>query len=90
MMSEAEAPSAGHNVGGIAGDRLLSIIERHERLDEEVKALRSDQKDLILEAKSSGFDVPALRQVLRLRKMDSDKLQALDDMVELYRKVLGV
>lgn len=89
-MSEATHGEPGHNVGGFAEDRLRSLVERHERLEEEVKALRSDQKDIVLEARSAGFDVPALRQVMRFRKMDADKLQSLDDMVDLYRRVLGV
>lgn len=84
------SPTVGHNVGGVAEDRLRSLVERHERLETEVKALRSDQADILKEAKSAGYDVPALRQVLRFRKMDSDKLQALDDMVELYRRALGM
>lgn len=85
-----DAPKPGHNFGGVAEDRLRSIVDRHERLEEEVKALRSDQKDILQEAKSAGFDLPALRQVIRLRKMEAQKLQDLDNMIDLYRRVLGV
>lgn len=89
-MSEAAHGEPGHNVGGISEDRLRSLVDRHENLDAEIKALRSDQRDIMKEAQSAGFDVGALRQVIRFRKMDADKLRALDDMVDLYRKVLGV
>jgi uncharacterized protein (UPF0335 family) len=53
-------------VGGIAADRLCSIVERIERLEEEKKALSADIKDVYAEAKSAGFDVKALRAVIRL------------------------
>lgn len=89
-------PDIGHNsektpeVGGIAADRLLSIVQRHERLEEEIKALRSDQKDIMQEAKSAGFDPTVLRQVIRLRAMDSDKRDERDHLLELYRRAVGV
>ena len=51
-------------VGGIAVDRLRSIIERVERLEEERKALASDIKDIFAEAKSAGFDVKVVRQII--------------------------
>ena len=49
--------------GGIAADRLRSLVERIERLEEERKALGSDIKDIYAEAKSAGFDVKVLRQL---------------------------
>lgn len=78
------------NVGGIAAERLLSIVERFERIEDEVKALRSDQKDLMQEARSAGFDPAILRQVIRLRAMDSDKRDERDHLLELYRRAVGV
>ena len=45
-------------VGGVAADRLRSLIERIERLEEERKALGSDIKDIYAEAKSAGFKAP--------------------------------
>ena len=49
--------------GGIAADRLRSIIERVERLEEERKALAGDIKDIFSEAKSAGFDVKIIKQM---------------------------
>ena len=88
-MSDNHA-QAGHNVGGVDKGRLLSIVERHERLEEEVKALRSDQSDIMKEAKSAGFDVKILRQVIRLRKLEDNDRQEQDHLMDLYRRALGV
>ena len=58
-------------VGGIAGEKLRSIVERIERLEEEKTTLAEDIREVYAEAKSSGFDGRILRQVIRLRKMDN-------------------
>ena len=55
--------------GGVESTKLKSYIERIERLEEEKKGLSSDITDLFSEAKSNGFDVKTMRQVLKLRKM---------------------
>ena len=55
-------------VGGIAVDRLRSLIERIERLEEEKKAIAGDIRDIFAEAKSAGFDVKIMREILKLRK----------------------
>jgi uncharacterized protein (UPF0335 family) len=82
---------AGHNSGEpVAADRLRSIVERIERLQEERKALSSDIKDIFDEAKSAGFDAKALRQVIRMRTWNADELEAHEHLVDLYRRALGV
>ena len=58
-------------VGGIAADRLRSLIERIERLEEEKAALGSDIRDIYAEAKSAGFDVKIMRAIIKLRKMNA-------------------
>ena len=77
-------------VGGIAADRLRSIIERVERLEEEKKALSSDIKDIFSEAKSAGFDVKIVRQVIRLRKMEPAELEEQETLLEVYKRALGM
>ena len=62
-------------VGGIAADRLRSLIERIERLEEERKALGSDIKDIYAEAKSAGFDVKVMRQLITLRKQEPAEVE---------------
>jgi uncharacterized protein (UPF0335 family) len=78
------------DVGGIAGDRLKSFIERIERLEEEKKALASDIKEVYAEAKGTGFDVKIMRQVIRLRRMDKDDLDEQETLLDVYRRALGM
>ena len=66
----AEKPTTEPETGGIAADRLRSLVDRIERLEEERKALGSDIKDIYAEAKSAGFDVKVLRQLIRIRKQE--------------------
>ena len=62
------------DAGGIGADRLRSFIERIERLEEEKAALTADIREVYAEAKGEGFDSKVMRQVVRLRKMDSGDL----------------
>ena len=78
------------DVGGIAGDRLKSFIERIERLEEERKALSNDIKEVYAEAKGTGFDVKIMRQVIRLRRMDKDDLDEQETLLDIYRRALGM
>ena len=73
-----------------AHGQLKSIVERIERLEEEKKALASDIRDIFAEAKSTGFDVKALRQVLKLRKQDMHERQEQEALVETYINALGM
>jgi uncharacterized protein (UPF0335 family) len=76
--------------GGIAADRLRSIVERIKRLEEERKELGSDIKDIYAEAKSAGLDVKALRAVIGIRKRDSADVEEHELLVNLYRATLGM
>lgn len=77
-------------VGGIAADRLRNIVERIERLEEEKKALTSDIKDIMSEAKSGGFDVKVLRAILRIRKQEPAEVEEHETLLDLYRRALGM
>lgn len=78
------------DVGGIAGDRLKSFVERIERLEEERRALGNDLKEVYAEAKGNGFDTKIMRQVIRLRRMDKDDLDEQETLLDLYRRALGM
>jgi uncharacterized protein (UPF0335 family) len=78
------------DVGGIAGDRLKSFIERIERLEEERKTLSNDIKEVYAEAKGTGFDVKIMRQVIRIRRMDKDDLDEQETLLDIYRRALGM
>lgn len=79
---------AGHNVAG--ADRLRSLVERIERLEEERKALAQDVKDIYAEAKSAGYDTKVLRQVIRLRKQDPDEVAEQAGVRDTYLHALGM
>ncbi|WP_119679214.1 DUF2312 domain-containing protein [Indioceanicola profundi] len=85
----SEAPTTA-DVGGIAGERLRSFIERIERLEEEKKGIQDDIKDIFAEAKGTGFDTKVMRQIIRLRKMEKNDRQELDALLELYMAALGM
>ncbi len=76
--------------GGVAADRLRSIVERIERLEEERKALASDIKDIYSEAKSAGFDIKVLRQLIRIRKQEAAEVEEQETMLDIYRRALGM
>jgi uncharacterized protein (UPF0335 family) len=76
--------------GGIAADRLRSLVDRIERLEEERKALSSDIKDIYAEAKSAGFDVKVLRQLIRVRKQEAAEVEEQETMLDVYRRALGM
>ena len=78
------------NVGGVAGDRLKSFVERIERLEEEKAALTSDLRDVYAEAKGTGFDVKILRQIIRLRKMEDPDRKEQEELLDLYMRALGM
>lgn len=75
-------------VGGVAADRLRSLIERIERLEEEKKGIQGDIRDIFAEAKSAGFDIKAMRTILKLRKMNAADRDEQEVVVETYRKAL--
>jgi uncharacterized protein (UPF0335 family) len=75
---------------GFAKEHLRSFIERIERLEEEKKALADDIKEVYSEAKGTGFDTKVMRQVIRLRKMESADRQEQEAMLDLYLSALGM
>lgn len=86
--AETQEDNASH--GNIAADRLRSIVERIERLEEERKALGSDIKDIYAEAKSAGFDVKVLRQLIRLRKQEPAEVEEQELLLDTYRRAMGM
>ncbi|WP_257165214.1 DUF2312 domain-containing protein [Bradyrhizobium sp. SRS-191] len=73
-----------------AADQLKSIIERIERLEEEKKAISEDIKDVYAESKGNGFDVKALRTIIRMRKQDPSERQEEESILETYMQALGM
>ena len=73
-----------------AKDQLKAFVERIERLEEEKKALSDDIRDVYAEAKGNGYDVKALRTVVRLRKQDKDERAEQEAILETYLQALGM
>ena len=74
----------------IDGAQLLSYIERAEKLNEDAANIAADLKEIMNEAKSAGYDTKMIKQMIKLRKMDKDELDENDELVKLYRRVLGL
>lgn len=75
---------------GSAKDQLRTIVARIERIEEEQSALAVDKKEIYLEAKGNGFDVPALRKIISLRKGDENKRREAEAILTTYMHALGM
>ncbi|MBR0855458.1 DUF2312 domain-containing protein [Bradyrhizobium liaoningense] len=73
-----------------AKDQLKSIVERIERLEEEKKAVSDDIRDVYSEAKGNGYDVKALKAIVRLRKLDPSERAEAETILETYLQALGM
>lgn len=88
--SSALKISAGTTPENFAKERLKTLIERVERLEEEKSELASDIRDVYAEAKSTGFEPKVMRQIIRLRKMDSEARMEQEELLDLYKSSLGM
>ena len=73
-----------------AKDQLHAIVSRIERLEEEKAALSADLREVYAEAKGNGFDVKALRAVVRLRKKDENERREEELILDTYLHALGM
>ena len=74
----------------IDASKLLSYVERVEHLNEEVKALQTDIKEIYDEAKSNGYDVKALKAIIALRKLDDAEREEAETVLDVYKAALGM
>ena len=74
----------------IAADQLRSFIERIERLEEEKAALSSDIREVYAELKATGFEPKTVREIVRLRKLDTNELQEQEALLDTYKSALGM
>ena len=73
---------------GIAGDRIRSLVERIEHIEEEIKALNEGKKEIFAEAKGDGFDVKVLKEIIRLRKQDKNERDEHGSLLDLYLRAM--
>ena len=89
-MPATAAAASSETAHRFAKDQLKAFIERVERLEEEKKALSDDIRDVYAEAKGIGYDVKALRSIVRLRKMDADERKEQETILDTYKVALGM
>ncbi|HMF06007.1 MAG TPA: DUF2312 domain-containing protein [Methylocella sp.] len=75
---------------GIAGQELKQFVERVERLEEDKKAILGDIRDVYAEMKGRGFDVKAVREIVKIRKQDFSQRKEMEAIVELYMSALNM
>lgn len=90
MATTSAAVKDDDTAHSFAKGQLKAIIERIERLEEEKKTISDDIKDVYGEAKGNGFDVKALRTIIRMRKQDVDERQEQETILETYMQALGM
>ena len=86
----ASAAAKQETAHTFAKDQLKSIVERIERLEEEKKSSSDDIREVYAEAKGNGYDVKALRTIVRLRKQDVDERKEEEAVLETYMHALGM
>jgi uncharacterized protein (UPF0335 family) len=74
----------------VAREQLRAFVDRIERLDEERKTITDDIRNVYAESKGNGFDVKALRTIVRMRKEDANKRQKAETILETYMLALGM
>lgn len=79
--------NAGHN---LAADELRINIEKWERLEEEKKGISDDQKDIMTELKGRGFDVPRIKDIIKIRKLKPGEYEEQQMVLETYMASLGM
>ena len=90
MPASAAAEKNQETAHRFAKDQLKAVIERIERLEEEKKTTSDDIREVYAEAKVNGFDVKALRSIVRLRKLDTDERKEQEAVLETYMHALGM
>ena len=83
-------PTDDATTHSFAKDQLKAIVERIERLEEEKKTISDDIKDVYGEAKGNGYDVKALRTIIRMRKQDANERAEQETILDTYLQALGM
>ena len=78
------------DIGGISSNQLRLFIEKVERLEEEKSELMESLREVFSEAKSVGFDVKIMKQIIKLRKMKREDLAEQEELLDLYKAALGM
>ena len=74
----------------VTGEELRQFVERFERLEIEKKDISDQQKEVMAEAKSRGYDTRIMRKIVSLRKRDLEDLAEEEAILSMYKKALGM
>lgn len=85
-MAEPQEERPTSNAGAV----IKSTIERIEHLNEEIKVLNDDKRDIFAEAKGNGLDVKAIKTIISLRRQDASERQEQEAVVETYMQAMGM
>jgi uncharacterized protein (UPF0335 family) len=90
--NKPKEPSIGHNSHVTEFDRhkLHRFIDRIEAVETDKAQIAADIKDIYAEAKENGFDVAAIRQIIKIRKQDTLKIEARQAVIDAYMHALGM
>jgi uncharacterized protein (UPF0335 family) len=72
----------------VTGERIRTIVERIEHIEEEIKALNEGKKEIFAEAKGEGYDVKVIKEIIRLRKQDKDERDEHETLLDLYLRAM--
>lgn len=76
--------------GNVSAEQLRLFIERVERLEEEKKGISDDIRDVYSEMKSNGYDTKIVRQIVKLRRMETHDRLEMEALLDTYKSALGL
>jgi uncharacterized protein (UPF0335 family) len=82
--------TAGLDATAVAAQELKQFVERVERLEEEKKAISGDIREVYAEMKGRGFEVRAVREIVKIRKQDHSERKEMEAILELYMSALNM
>ena len=74
----------------VTAEELRQFVERFERLEIEKKDIADQQKEVMAEAKSRGYDTRIMRKIVSLRKRDLEEVAEEEAVLSMYKTALGM
>ena len=74
----------------VTAEELRQFVERFERLEIEKKDIADQQKEVMAEAKSRGYDTRIMRKIVSLRKRDLEEVAEEEAVLNMYKTALGM
>lgn len=74
----------------VSAQELRQFAERFERLEAEKKDAADAQREVVSELKGRGYDGPAFKAVIAMRKRDANDLAEFEAVLDMYKQALGM